>query len=378
MKPNSDLTPISSGLVPAMTGEGGYPAAPTRSLGHPATPAGSLARPMLPKSTMLTSDRIHAVDLEEQMDPLAVAESTADTTRSMARVMGQLLVIGIAAVAIWWLLPKGISARPPLELPEPLQAEAVPIPGAQRDAEAAAIDLLKRAVPTRALAAFRQCVDSGDPASVNLWRYYLQTLVDLDERAELRERARQFLSRHPDRLEAPHFQVNAICRDDIEAHRERDGAWNTVLQSVGTPRIAPAYLAEIERCQNTINDALNLLQQHDGDWSASSRTAWADLLHLDRARLHHHAWKCGGLSFADPHREQALEALRQMSSTSSADALTLRLELYRGVREGWPTRLGFGPHKQTVNGLEWSKDDLQRAIDADRASLERLPPTGRR
>jgi len=378
MKPNSDLTPISSGLVPAMTGEGGYAAAPTHSLGHLPTPAGSLARPMLPKSTMLTSDRIHAVDLEEQMDPLAVAESMADTTRSIARVIGQLVVIGIAAAAIWWLLPKGISARPPLELPEPLQAEVVTIPVDQRNAETAAIELLKQAAPTKALAAFRQCVDSSGQTSVNLWRYYLQTLVDLDERAELRERARQFLSRHPDRLEAPHFQANAICRDDIETHRERDGAWNTVLNSVGSPRIAPAYVAEIERCQNTISDALNLLQQHDSDWSSASRTAWADLLHLDRARLHQHAWKCSGLAFADPHREQALEALRQMSSTTSADALSLRLELYRGVRDGWPTRLGFAPQKQLVNGFDWSKDDLQRAIDADRTSLERLPPTGRR
>gem|GEM_PF-1689490 len=378
MQPNSDLNPTSSGLVRATTGEVGHATTPPHSLGYPPTPAGSLARPMLPKSTMLTSDRIHAVDLEEQMDPLAVAEATTNTTWPMARVVGQLLVIGIAAAAIWWLLPKGISARPPLELPEPLQAEAVAIPPAQRDAEATAIELLKQAVPTRALAAFRQCVDSGDPASVNLWRYYLQTLVGLDERSELRDRARQFLLRYPDRLEAPHFQASALCRDDIEAHRERDGAWNTVLQSVGTPRIAPAYLAEIDRCQNTINDALNLLQQHDRDWSAASRTAWADLLHLDRARLHHHTWKCGGWAFTDPHREQSLEALRQMSSTSSADAMGLRLEIYRGVRDRWPTRLGFGPHKQTVNGFDWSKDDLQRAIDADRASLERLPPTGRR
>ena len=378
MMSSSDPTPISSGLVPATTGEVGHRTATVRSLGYPPTPAGSLARPMLPKSTTLTTDRLTAVDLEEQMDPLAVAESTADTTRSIVRVVGQFLVIGIAAAAIWWLLPRGISARPPLELPEPLQAEAVTIPATQRDAETAAIDLLKQAVPTRALAAFRECVDSADQASVNLWRYYLQTLVDLDERVELRDRARQFQSHHPDRLEAPHFQVSALCRDDIDAHRERTGAWNTVLQSVGTPRIAPAYLAEIERCQNTISDALNLLQQHDGDWSAASRTAWADLLHLDRARLHHHAWKYGGSAFADPERERALEALRQMSSTTSADALSLRLEIYRGVREGWPTRLGFGPTKQLVNGLDWSKDDLQKAIDADRASLERLPPTGRR
>ena len=312
------------------------------------------------------------------MDPLAVAESSPDGRRSVATVVGQLIVIGIAAAAIWWLLPKGIAARPPLELPEPLQVEAAPIPSAQRDAENAAIALLKQAVPTRALAAFRQCVDSTDATSVNLWRYYLQTLVDLDERAELRQRAGQFAIRHPDRLEGPHFQCEALCRDDIDAHREQGGAWNSVLQSIGTPRIAPDYLAEIDRCQNTISDALNLLQQHDGDWSASGRTAWADLLHLDRARLHHHAWKCGGLTFADPHRERALEAIRQMSSAAGADSLALRLDIYRTCRDKWPRTLGFDATKQSVNGFDWSKDDLQRAIDADRAALERLPPTGRR
>ena len=233
-------------------------------------------------------------------------------------------------------------------------------------------------MPTRALSAFRQCVDSSDATSVNLWRYYLQTLVDLDERAELRQRAAQFTMRHPDRLEGPHFQCESLHRDDINAHREQGGAWNAVLSSVGGPRITPAYLAEIDRCLNTISDALNLLQQHDGDWSASGRTAWADLLHLDRARLHHHAWKCGGFAFADPHREQALEAIRQMSSATDADSLSLRLQIYRTCRDHWPNRLGFDAKKQVVNSFDWSKDDLQRAIDADRTALERLPPTGRR
>ena len=368
MNQRSDLIPISTGLARS----------PADARDPSPSPAGSLARPSLPQSSTLSPDGIQAVDLEEQMDPLAVSESMADGRQSVATVIGQLIVIGIAATAIWWLLPKGITARPPLELPKPLQVEAGPIPPAQRDAENAAIALLKQAVPTRALAAFRQCIDSTDATSVSLWRYYLQTLVDLDERAELRQRSSQFAMRHPDRLEGPHFRCEALRRDDINAHRERGGAWNTVLSSVGGPRIAPSYLAEIDRCQNTISDALNLLQQHDGDWSASDRTAWADLLHLDRARLHHHAWKCGGLAFADPHREQALEAIRQMSSASGADSLTLRLDIYRRCHDNWPTTLGFDAKKQLVNGFDWSKEDLQRAIDADRAALERLPPTGRR
>ncbi|MFM8705124.1 MAG: hypothetical protein ACKOHG_14885, partial [Planctomycetia bacterium] len=70
-------------------------------------PAGSMARPTLPKSTTLSAARIHAVDLEEQMDPLAVAEATADDRRSLATAAGQLLVIALAAAAIWWLLPRG-------------------------------------------------------------------------------------------------------------------------------------------------------------------------------------------------------------------------------------------------------------------------------
>jgi hypothetical protein len=368
MNQRSDLIPISTDLSRGHE--------EPRELGP--SPAGSSARPSLPRSTTLSTDRLHAVDLDEQMDPLAVAESTADGRRSVAAVIGQLIVIGIAAAAIWWLLPKGIAVRPPLELPKPLQAEAGPIPPAQRDAENAAIALLKQAVPTRALAAFRQCVDSTDATSVNLWRYYLQTLVDLDERAELRQRARQFVMRHPDRLEGPHFQCEALRRDDINAHREQGGVWNAIFNSVGGSRVAPAYLAEIDRCHNTISDALNLLQHHDGDWSASDRTAWADLLHLDRARLHHHAWKCGGFAFADPHREQALKAIRQMSSATDADSLALRLDIYRICRDNWPKTLGFDAKKQLVNGFDWSKEDLQRAIDADRASLERLPPTGRR
>ena len=368
MKQSSDLIPIDARL----------PAAPAGSQAYPPATASSLARPALPKSTTLSANRMHAVDLEEQMDSLAVAESTADESRPLAAAAWQLIVIGIAAAVIWWLLPKGVAVRPPLELPAPLQDEAGPLTPAQRDAENAAIGLLKQAVPTRALFAFRQCVDSADQASVNAWRYYLQTLIDLDERAELRQRARQFLAQQPDRLEAAHFQCEAIRRDDIAAHRERGGAWNAVWNAVGGAKIDPAYLAEIDRCQNTISDALNLLQQHDGDWSTAGRTAWADLLHLDRARLHHHAWKCGDLAFADPHREQALEAIRQMSSATSADALSLRLEIYRTCRDAWPTRLGFAPGKQLVNGFDWSKDDLQRAIDADRAALARLPPTGRR
>jgi hypothetical protein len=350
MKPRSDLIPADSGLA--------------------SLPEGSLARPALPKSTPLSTERVRAVDLDEQMDPLAVSESAVDDATTLADTAWKLAVIGVAAAAIWWLLPRGTAARPPLELPAPLQSEPAQIAAPQRAAEEAAIALLKQAAPTRALAAFRQCVDADADASVHVWRYYLQTLVDLDERAELRQRARQFLGRHPDRLEAPHFQCEAICRDDPERHRERTLPWGS--------RIDPSYADELDRCRGTIDDALNLLQQHDGDWPAAARTAWTDLLHLDLARLHHHAWRCGRLTFDDPHREQALTAIRRLSSPATADALALRRDIYRACRDAWPRTLGFESKKQVVNGMEWSKDDLVRALAADEIALEGLPPQGRR
>ena len=58
MKPRSDLIPADSGLA--------------------SLPEGSLARPALPKSTPLSTARVRAVDLDEQMDPLAVSESAVD------------------------------------------------------------------------------------------------------------------------------------------------------------------------------------------------------------------------------------------------------------------------------------------------------------
>lgn len=350
MEPSADLIQADSGLA--------------------SLPAGSLARPELPKSTQLSSERARAVDLDEQMDPLAVAESTADDAGTLADTAWKLAVIGIAAATIWWLLPRGPAARPPLELPAPLQAEPATIAAPQRAAEEAAIALLEQAAPTRALAAFRRCIDAEGDASVNAWRYYLQTLVDLDERDELRLRARQFLGRHPDRLEAPHFQCEALCRDDPERHREHTLPWGS--------RLDPSYLGEVDRCQGMIDDALNLLQRHDGDWPGAARTAWTDLMLLDRARLHHLAWRCGGFVFDDPHRERALEAIRQLSSPATADALSLRLSIYRTCREKWPKTIVSKEKKQVVNGMERSRDNLVEAIVADQQALEKLPPQGRR
>jgi hypothetical protein len=365
MKPTADMIPMPPGLAPQSAAAGTV----------------SLSRPEIPRSVVLVGDGIPEVDLEEGMDRLAVAESSGDKRGSIATAASQLLLIAAAAAVIWWLLPRGIAARPPLELPPALQEEPVPLAPAHRAAEEAAIRLLERAAPSRALAAFRECVDSG-AASVGLWRYYLQTLVELDERPELRHRAGQFLALHPDRLEAAHFQAEAVRRDDIESRRERGRGWAAIwkaARTLGSPApIAPAYLAEIAACQGKLDDALALLQRQEAAWSAARRTPWADLLLLDRARLHHHAWRCGGHGFADPHRELALEALRQMSSTTGADAVSLRLDIYRRCFESWPTRIGYAAGPQVVDGVACSREQVQQAIRSMRDTLERLPPTGRR
>jgi len=362
MASSADSSPSPTGLSTVSTGG---------IVGHP-------ARPELPRSTALSPAGMQAVDLAERMDPLAVAESAVDGGQSLADLISQLALIAAALVAIWWLLPRGTAPLPPLELPPPLQAEPVSPSRRQREAERAALELVRQATPVRAIQAFREIVDGTEPASVDAWRVYLQTLADLDERVELRMRAAQFLQLHPDRLEAAHFQADALRRDDPATRQEKRGGWSAALPSLAAPRADPAALAEIDRSQAVIDDALVLLQQHDGDWSRASRTAWADLLHLDRARLHHHAWRCGGGTFADPRREQALEALGLLSTDTSADALALRIDIYRRCLDAWPKPLGFDSRREVVNGHDWSRDDLRRALELDRATLAKLPPTGRR
>jgi hypothetical protein len=358
----SDPTVSSTGLATASAGG---------AIGHP-------TRPELPRSTTLSAAGMQAVDLAERMDPLAVAESAADGGQTLAEVVSQLVLIAIALAAIWWLLPRGTAPLPPLELPPPLQAEPIRPSRRQREAEQAAVELVRQAAPVRAVQAFRAVVDGPEPTTVDAWRVYLQTLVDLDERVELRMRAAQFLESHPDRLEAAHFQAEAVRRDDPATRREKREGWSAALPSLAVPKADPAALAEIDRSQAIIDDALVLLQQHDGDWSRASRTAWADLLHLDRARLHHHAWLCGGGTFADPRREQALEALALLSTDISTDALALRIDIYRRCLDAWPKPLGFDSRREIVNGHDWSRDDLRRALETDRATLAKLPPTGRR
>jgi len=264
--------------------------------------------------------------------------------------------------------PAGSLTRP--DLPEGLQDEPGGFSPAQAAAEREAIALVDRGLPTEALVAFRACVDGEQPASVSLWRSYLQTLVDLDERDELRLRARQFRGRHPDRLEGAHFQAEAIRRDDVAKHRERKLPWGS--------RPSPVYLAEIDAAQGDIDDALVMLDRQRDDWSAAERIRWADRLWLDRALLHHHAWKCAGFTFADPHRERALAALRKLSDPRTSDGLELKTEIYRHCLDAWPRMMGWKSKKQLVDGREVSWDAVNTALQLDVAMLSYEKAKGRR
>ena len=140
MASSADSSPSPTGLSTVSTGG---------IVGHP-------ARPELPRSTALSPAGMQAVDLAERMDPLAVAESAVDGGQSLADLISQLALIAAALVAIWWLLPRGTAPLPPLELPPPLQAEPVSPSRRQREAERAALELVRQATPVRAIQAFRE------------------------------------------------------------------------------------------------------------------------------------------------------------------------------------------------------------------------------
>jgi hypothetical protein len=56
----------------------------------------------------------------------------------------------------------------------------------------------------------------------------------------------------------------------------------------------------------------------------------------------------------------------------------LRIDIYRRCLDAWPKPLGFDSRREIVGGHDWSRDDLRRALETDRATLAKLPPTGRR
>jgi hypothetical protein len=328
----------------------------------------AIARPPLPKTTALSPARLQQVDLEERMEPLAVSESIAESDRSFSRAVIQLLLVAVTGVGVWFLLPSGRSARPPIELPGALQGDERP-PRERRQAEEKAIGVLEKVGPHDAVDDLRALATAGG-ASHELWRYYLGTLAQLGEWKELSASAAEYAAAHPDRLEAPHFTAEAI-RLTPPADRRDPDAWFGNAASAG-------FIARCEECLRRLDAALSLLQRRSDDWPAAERRKWADALHLDRAAVHRVLWQCRGDAFDDPERDRALAALDDVSNGDAENVLALRAEIYRRLVEAWPRWLGWERKGVPINGRTHDRGTLRRELAACLEGLEKLPPKGTR
>lgn len=334
-------------------------------------PERAIARPPLPKTTALTRRQIREVDLEERMEPLAVSEVLDESDRSLVSGALKLVLVGLTAVGVYGLLPAGRQARPPIELPAAVQGELRDIPNAQRKAEAAAMAVLEEVGPHDAVDDLRACVAAPD-ASHEAWRFYLSTLAQLRDRKELAFAAADYARRHPDRLEAPHFTAESLRLTDPDDMTEPDGWFGQ--------RTRPSLVESIEECLLKLDAALDLLQRRADDWPSRDRQAWADVLHLDQAGLHHLLWKCQGRKFADPERDRALAALAKVSNADAENVLELRAEIYETLLAQWPktTFLRRDQKDVPIDGVPHSRDSLRNELAEIHAGIRALAPKGRR
>ena len=327
----------------------------------------AIARPPLPKTTSLSPARLQQVDLEERMEPLAVSESIAESDRSFTRSAIQLVLVVLTGFGVWFLLPSGRAARPPIELPAAVQADVAPSK-ARRRAEEAAIDVLERIGPQDAVDDLAACASEAD-ASHEVWRFYLGTLAQLGDWSRLTEAAAEYARRHPDRLEATHFTAEAIRLTPPAARRD-PSAWFGNAAS-------RQFVERVEACLRRIDASLEVLQQRADDWPARDRTQWADSLHLDRAMLHRVLWQCRGDDFEDEERDLALEALDDVSDDDAENVLALRAEIYERLVEEWP-RLGWERRNVVINGRTYDRGTLRQELEASLEGLRTLPPKGTR
>lgn len=332
----------------------------------------AIARPPLPKTTPLSPANVRKVDLEEKMEPLAVAESIADRDRSPLAALIRVSLVAATAAAVWLLLPAGRAARPPIELPAPLQEEVRPAKDRRRGEEAA-IGVLEQVGPQDAIDDLRASANDAG-ASHEIRRFYLGTLVQLGEWRELVKAAADYAAAHPDRLEAAHFVAEAIRLTPPEERRDAKswfgGAWFG-------DRASPAFIAGVEQALRRIDAAVSLLQQRDDDWPAGERRKWADVLHLDRAHLHRVLWSCRGDDFEDPDRDRALAALDDVSHADAENVLSLKAEIYATLVAKWP-RFGWERRNVEIDGKTYDRGTLRRELEACREGLRKLPPKGTR
>lgn len=313
-------------------------------------PAGrhGLTRPPLPVTRRLDTRAIIAVDVDERMDEAAAIEAAAPAREGIWRKAVRVVLVALTGIAAWSLLPKAPAARPPIGLPAAAQADDVPLSKERRAHEAAAIAAFRDTGPHAAVEPLQACIDSGT-ASHSLWATFFTVLQRLEHDDELLARARQYAARHPDRLEGAHFLADALVRQPLAAHRVRDGF-------VGS-KVSDEFQADLAAAQDRVEQALALVKQHARDWPHRTCTAWEDCLRVDAARLYEKRWLCRDAAFRDPFRDLALAELDALPTRDAADAVRLRLDIYRRLAASWPGVFAYtdkepiGSHAHTHESL---------------------------
>lgn len=321
----------------------------SRAVARAESDSRGLSRPSLPKTRKLAEPRdIIAVDLEERMDEAAAVEAADPRTDNLWLKAVRSGIVGVTAALAWWLLPHESPPRPPIKLPESLQAEIDSTSPAQAAAENQAIKVFTEDGPEDSLDDLRACLTPG-PASHRAWRTFLTALAQRGHDDELLTQARAYADKFPDRLEAAHFMTEAMLRQDIDAHRK--GFFNTVTAD---------FKAELQSTQKQLSHAIALLGDHENDWPYKARIAWQDALLVDSALLSQKQWRCEETPFEHEHRDNALAALERIASKDARNVLQLKRDIYAGIRATWP-RLTW---QTRINGETCSKGDVGKFIEA--------------
>jgi hypothetical protein len=335
------------------------------TLPSPAHPGGrSIGRSSVPVTRRLEPREIIAVDVDEHMDQAAAIEAASATSESGWTKAFRALVVAVAGVTAWTLLPRTPAVRPPIELPPALQRDDIALTPQQREQEKMALAAFRDTGPNAAIGLLQACIDSGT-ASHSLWATYLTVLHRLGRDDELLTRARAYVSCHPDRLEGAHFLAEGLVKQALSDHRVRKGF-------VGS-KISDEHREDLAAAQARVDQSLTLLDQNSLGWSYKSCTAWRDCLHLDAARLYERRWMCRDAAFKDSYRDHALEHLDALTVKDAANATHLRLTIYERLADSWPGVFSY-TSEEAIGSHSHTHASLLKSISTLKDQLSGSPP----
>jgi hypothetical protein len=297
------------------------------------------------------------------MDQAAAIEAASATNESGWTKAFRALVVAVAGVTAWTLLPRTPAVRPPIELPPALQHDDVTLTPQQREQEQKALAVFRDTGPNAAVGLLQACIDSG-AASHSLWATYLTLLHRLGRDDDLLTQARAYVSRHPDRLEAAHFLADGLVQQPLSYHRVRQGF-------VGS-KISDEHREDLAAAHARVDQSLALLDQNSLGWSHKSCNAWRDCLHLDAARLYERRWVCRDAAFDDSYRDHALEHLDAMTVRDAANAARLRLTIYERLADSWPGLLSY-TSEESIGSHSHTRASLLKSIEALKSQLSSSP-----